>query len=339
MILFPELVYKFFYVKLTKLAYNNKQYNKMIGVSIVKKVQILMSTYNGEKYVSEQIDSILQQDYPNIEFLIRDDGSKDSTVSILEKYSHEHPNIKLFIGENKGVIRSFFELLLQASDEAEYFAFCDQDDFWKPQKVARAVSLLDIESPDQPLLYISRLDIVDEQLNTLKQSPVPPKGPSLENALIQNIANGCVMVFNKQMVNTFKSHLPNVDKVMMHDGWFYLLGTALGKIIYDEQSHLLYRQHSSNVLGMADNKFKSALIRYRNFKKNGKDKPHSVQAEEFYRLFKEDLSEEQRNLFHQFLYQRQTFIKRMSYTLTTPLYRQNDRDTFLFKALYLFNKY
>ena len=95
----------------------------------------------------------------------------------------------------------------------------------------------------------------------------------------------------------------------------------------------------ANVLGTADNKFKSAIIRYRNFQKTGKDKPHSVQAEEFYRLFKEDLSEEQKNLFHQFLYQRQTFTKRMSYTLTTPLYRQNDRDTFLFKALYLFNKY
>ena len=109
----------------------------------MKKVQILMSTYNGEKYVNEQIDSLLQQDHTNLEILIRDDGSKDSTVSILEEYHKENPNIKLIIDKNKGVISSFFELAMKASEEADYFAFCDQDDYWKPQKISRAVNLLE----------------------------------------------------------------------------------------------------------------------------------------------------------------------------------------------------
>ena len=195
----------------------------------MKKVQILMSTYNGEKYVDEQINSLLQQDHANLEILIRDDGSKDSTVSILEKYNREYPNINLIIGENKGVISSFFELAMKASKEADYFAFCDQDDYWKPQKISRAVNLLDKEAPETPLLYFSRLDIVDEHLNSLKQSPIPPRGATLENALIQNIATGCTIVFNKKLLETFTSHLPNVNQVTMHDSWFYLLATAFGK--------------------------------------------------------------------------------------------------------------
>ena len=305
----------------------------------MKKVQILMSTYNGEKYVDEQINSLLQQDHTNLEILIRDDGSKDSTVSILEKYNREYPNINLIIGENKGVISSFFELAMKASKEADYFAFCDQDDYWKPQKISRAVNLLDKEAPETPLLYFSRLDIADEHLNILKQSPIPPRGASIENALIQNIATGCTIVFNKKLLDTFKSQLPNVNQVTMHDSWFYLLATALGKIVYDDQSQILYRQHSSNVLGMANNKVKSAMIRYRNFKKEGQRKPYTIQAQEFFRLYKDQLKDNQRKLFNDFLFKRQALMKRMAYSLTTPLYRQNMRDTIIFKLLYSINKY
>ena len=87
----------------------------------------------------------------------------------------------------------------------------------------------------------------------------------------------------------------------MHDSWFYLLATALGKIVYDDQSQILYRQHSSNVLGMANNKVKSAMIRYRNFKKEGQRKPYTIQAQEFFRLYKDQLKDNQRKLFNDFL--------------------------------------
>lgn len=305
----------------------------------MKKVQILMSTYNGEKYVEQQIESLIQQDHKNLEILIRDDGSTDNTVSILEKYSAQYPNIKVIKGVNKGVISSFFELVLNASGEADYFAFCDQDDFWKQSKVSRAVSLLEKENPSVPLLYFSRLDIVDEKLQFLKHSQIPPQGATLENALIQNIATGCTIVFNKTMLQLFKSHVPDTKKVTMHDAWFYLLGTAFGKVIYDEQSHLLYRQHSSNTLGMSDNKLKSALIRYKTFKKNGDKKPYTVQTEEFYQLFKDELNDEQKKLIHDFLYKRQSLLSRIVYAVNTPLYRQNGRDTLIFKILYVLNSY
>ncbi|MFP3125530.1 glycosyltransferase family 2 protein [Ectobacillus funiculus] len=305
----------------------------------MEKVQILLSTYNGEKYIRQQLDSLLGQDYTNISILIRDDGSKDETVSIVEAYSKKHNNITLIKGENKGVISSFFELILHASPDASYYAFCDQDDFWKPTKVSRAVSLLGKEDTRTPLLYFSRLDIVDEQLQLLKHSQIPPQGAGLENALIQNIATGCTIVFNRTMRELFQAHTPRIEMVTMHDAWFYLLGTAFGKVIYDEQSHLLYRQHSSNTLGMADSKLKSALVRYKTFKKKGHQKPYTTQTAEFYRLFEGELQDHQKKLIHDFLYKRQSLLGRISYAVSTPLYRQNERDTLIFKLLYALDNY
>ncbi|MBP3039373.1 glycosyltransferase family 2 protein [Bacillaceae bacterium Marseille-Q3522] len=305
----------------------------------MKKVQILMSTYNGENYVREQIDSLLKQDYQEVEILIRDDGSKDGTVSILDEYSRQYQQITIVKGANKGVIASFFELVALADEAAGFYAFCDQDDVWKQEKVSRAVSLLEKENPAVPLLYFSRLDLVDENLHFLKKSQIPPAGPGFDNALIQNIATGCTIVINNAMLQLCKAHMPDEKKVTMHDGWFYLLGTALGKVIYDDQSFLLYRQHSSNVLGMANSKWKSAKIRYHNFKKMGKNKPYTLQAEEFYRLFQDDLKKEQKQIVFDFLNKRRSFLQRIGYALKTPLYRQNNRDTILFKLLYTLNSY
>lgn len=304
----------------------------------MKKVQVLMSTYNGEKYVSQQIDSLLEQEYPNLDILIRDDGSKDNTVSIIKEYSEKHPNIKLIIDKNKGVISSFFDLVQQAA-ESDYYAFCDQDDFWQSGKISRALSLLEEEDSTIPLLYFARLDIVDDQLQRLKLSPIPPSGVGFTNAIIQNVATGCTIVFNHAMRKLFLSAVPDIDKVTMHDSWFYLLGSAFGKVVYDEQSNLLYRQHSSNTLGMADNKLKSALVRYKTFKKKGHQKPYTTQTEEFYRLFGQDLMPEQRKLVEDFLYKRNSLVGRISYVARTPLFRQNKRDTMIFKFLYLLNSY
>lgn len=305
----------------------------------MKKAQILLSTYNGEKYIKEQLESLLKQDYPDLNILIRDDGSKDSTISIVGDYQEKHSNIELIKGKNVGVISSFFDLILQADEHADFFAFCDQDDYWKPTKLSRAISLLEKEDSSTPLLYFSKLDLVDDQLQFLKHSQIPPRGTGLENALIQNIATGCTIVFNRAMLELFKSKVPDVENITMHDAWFYLLATAFGKTVYDEESHLLYRQHSSNTLGMANNKLKSAMIRYKNFQKTGKEKPFTKQTEEFYRLFKDELSSNQRKLVEDFLYKRESFVNRLLYTMNTPLYRQNQRDTIIFKLLYALKSY
>jgi hypothetical protein len=141
------------------------------------------------------------------------------------------------------------------------------------------------------------------------------------------------------MREQFLSHILNKDKVTMHDSWFYLLGSALAKVIYDEQSHLLYRQHSSNTLGMANNKWKSAMVRYKTFKKEGEHKTYTQQTEEFYQLYKDMLTPKQCKLIEDFLYKRNSFLGRISNAAASPLYRQNNRDTIIFKLLYALNSY
>ena len=109
-----------------------------------KKVAVVLSTYNGEKYVKEQLDSILKQTYKNVEIIVRDDGSKDSTVEIIKEYQEKHKNIKLVVGENLGFIKSFFELLKIA--EADYYSYADQDDIWVKNKIELAVV---VSSPEE----------------------------------------------------------------------------------------------------------------------------------------------------------------------------------------------
>ena len=147
----------------------------------VSKVQVLLSTYNGEKYLKEQLDSLLAQDYPNIDILIRDDGSKDSTKQILTGYEN-HKNIRVIYGSNIGITASFLELLKISDPEAEFLAFCDQDDVWLKDKISRAVAALQKHPSDIPLMYCSRLTIVDESLRIIGYSKLPRKGLSFNNA-------------------------------------------------------------------------------------------------------------------------------------------------------------
>ena len=140
----------------------------------MKKVQILLSTYNGEKFVEEQIESLLNQDYQNINILIRDDGSKDQTKSIIKRYKTNYPEkISVMDDSNIGVKKSFMKLIEQASESADYIVFCDQDDYWEPKKISRLVEVMEKEDQEIPLMYFSKLNIVDSQLNYLRQSPDP----------------------------------------------------------------------------------------------------------------------------------------------------------------------
>ena len=144
------------------------------------KVQILMSTYNGEEFVREQLDSILAQSYPDVDILIRDDGSQDDTFVILKEYEERHSNIRAYQGENIGVNKSFFELLRKSNQEAAYIGFCDQDDYWLPEKIEKAAEQL--ERLDGPALYCSAKTLVDENLEPLNSQQNPHRIPGFGNA-------------------------------------------------------------------------------------------------------------------------------------------------------------
>lgn len=218
------------------------------------KVQVLLSSYNGEKYIEEQIDSILKQEEVEISLLVRDDGSTDKTIEILKRLSADK-RITYYQGENIKPARSFMDLV-NKSGEFDYFAFADQDDVWDSKKIISAINKLkenEDENKNKPLLYMSALEIVDENLNTIETKKVDGNF-TFEGAIIKNFATGCTQVFNKKLRDIIKSYTPNY--IIMHDSWITRVCYAVGgNVIIDDNTYIKYRQHSGNVLGYKDEGF------------------------------------------------------------------------------------
>lgn len=217
----------------------------------MRKVLVMMSTYNGEKYLHEQIYSILNQEEVDVNILVRDDRSKDTTLKFLETYKQEG-KINFYYGENLKSARSFMDLIDKASEKYDYYAFSDQDDYWLPDKLISAINFL--EKYDRiPALYMSSATIVDENLSYITDKIIKSFN-NFENAVIKNEAIGCTQVFNLSLLRFLKMYKP--DFIMMHDSWVCRVCHAIGgKVIIDEKSHILYRQHNNNVLGYHENAF------------------------------------------------------------------------------------
>ncbi|WP_223065896.1 glycosyltransferase family 2 protein [Paenibacillus caui] len=306
-------------------------------------IQVLLSTYNGEKYIKEQLDSVLAQQGVSLNLLIRDDGSIDSTCSIIENYVEKNQGRILFSqGANSGAKGSFFKLIEQSSDGMDYYAFCDQDDIWEPGKLQRAVSLLKQEDNDLPLMYCSATRMVDNTLSYLGTWPsVPRKSLTLYNALVENIAVGCTMVMNRAAMELVKKHLPrDYANVIMHDWWVYLIVSAFGKVNFDDTPHLLYRQHGGNVLGgQTDGVLAKWRKRLKRFSQGQNHYILSNQARLFYSTFEPHLSDEHKKSILQFMNTlEQNAAHRMIYAIHSPFYRQSALDNLVLKVIYAARK-
>lgn len=203
-------------------------------------VYVLISTFNGEQYVRYQLDSVLEQNYPQIHIHIRDDGSSDTTPIILGEYAQRYPNISVILGANIGVVCSFMALLRLHGDSNGYFAFCDQDDIWCDDKILRAVETMQSSASPESCLYFSRLELVNKEGCTYGLSDVPRK-ISFGNALIENVVTGASAVFGTRIKDIFLMGRP--DCMVWHDWWLYLVATAFGCVMYDEEPTIQYRRH------------------------------------------------------------------------------------------------
>lgn len=214
---------------------------------------VLLSTYNGEKYLDDQLESLCNQVGVDLKILIRDDGSTDSTHEVIKRWREKFPNMFDFLqGKNVGFAMSFTYLLQVAIEkypDVEYYAFCDQDDVWLPDKIKVAVERLkEDEMSDIPVTYCSNTTQVDEELNKIRLSWKPGKVClTKERSMIQSYAVGCTMVFNKKAADIYVSHVPRDLRV--HDFLMFQLCMFLGKVIYDDTPHILYRQHHNNSIG------------------------------------------------------------------------------------------
>lgn len=215
-------------------------------------VAILLCTYNGQRYLADQLDSFVSQTHQNWKVWVSDDGSGDGTLALLETYRQNWRagQMSILAGPRSGVTANFLSLVCNGAINAEYYAYSDQDDIWNPDKLERAVRWLDGVPAVTPALYCSRTRCVDEENNEIGLSPLFTKPASFANALIQNIAGGNTMVINRAARALLREAGANVPAVI-HDWWTYLVVTACGGAVhYDRYPSLRYRQHGANLIGI-----------------------------------------------------------------------------------------
>ncbi len=217
----------------------------------VPKVAILLCTMQGQRFLAEQLNSIATQSHPVWEIWASDDGSDDHTHAILEYYQSHwgDDRISIHAGPAEGSTANFLSLTCRADIDADYFAYADQDDIWEADKLERAVAWLETVPPGVPALYGSRTLLVDARNQHLGYSPLFTKGPSFRNALVQNVAGGNTMVFNRAARDLLRQAGENVLAVT-HDWWAYMVVTGCGgQVHYDPYPTVRYRQHENNLIG------------------------------------------------------------------------------------------
>lgn len=301
-----------------------------------KRILILLSAYNGEKYIGEQLNSLFALG-GDFEFTIRvrDDGSSDSTPAILAAYGRER-GVEVINGENVGFNASFFALMEGAEETYDYYALCDQDDVWLPGKFERAVPMLEKENAAQPLLYSGVLCLTGEDLSGKRTLPYPKRGPSFYNAMIQDICSGHTMVFNAALLRLLKGSYR--EGLMNYDHWIYLAASSFGKVIYDSEPQVLYRQHGENAVGAQDGFFKKTARRLR-YLKQARGGAMARQLAAFYEAFGGSLREEYRQEISDFLASGKNFCSRIKYACKSRAVRQSGAETLLFRLLYVFGKF
>ena len=213
------------------------------------RVAILLSTYNGARFLPAQLESFQRQTEPDWLLLWRDDGSSDATIDIMDAFAREigaERCRRVVVPGRLGVAGSFYALLAAAGPLGLPVAFSDQDDVWLPEKLARALGALD--AGEGPVLYCSRQMLVDDGLDPIGPSAPFHRPPSFAAALTQNIATGCTIVLDPAAAALVAASTPPVGP--LHDWWSYLLVTgAGGRVVADPEPTMLYRQHAANLVG------------------------------------------------------------------------------------------
>ena len=214
-------------------------------------VTILLCTFNGERFLAQQLASLERQTFKNWKLIASDDGSSDQTKSILHAFrkSFAPGKVNIIDGPRRGAPANFLFLACGKNLASDYYAFCDQDDVWEADKLARAIGVLEQAGLDVPALYGSRTSLIDEAGKMIGFSPLFPKTPTFRSALVQSIAGGNTMVFNQKARDLLAFCGADIN-IPSHDWWLYQVTSACGGCVrYDAYPSVRYRQHSQNVIG------------------------------------------------------------------------------------------
>ena len=223
------------------------------GHAVRRGIMLLLATYNGGQFLGKQIDSLAAQTVDDIDILVSDDGSADRTLEVLRTRAAGWPKggMRLLEGPGRGFAENFRHLVHAAGDRHAYYAFCDQDDVWHRDKLARALAWHARQDAGRPALYCTRTRLVDADGAPIGLSPLFPHPPGFRNALVQSLAGGNTMVLNAAAFDLLGRSLERTG-ILMHDWWSYLIVSGAGGVVhYDPAPSLDYRQHGGNAIGGA----------------------------------------------------------------------------------------
>ena len=230
------------------------------------KVQILLATYNGEKFLCEQLDSIINQEYKSWELLIHDDGSNDNTILIINEYKNNFPKKVRLLNDQKNfssASKNFFHLIENRSREANLYCLCDQDDIWHKSKLKFFVEIYNSKEDKEPLLIHSDLSLIDDKGQLLENSHNKlinnqKNFISKNTALYYNAVPGCALSINSNLADKI-----SYSKFMVMHDWWILLSAIYENtnVIYIDFPLVKYRQHSGNVLGYKKNNIFILVLR------------------------------------------------------------------------------
>lgn len=261
-------------------------------------VAVVMSTYNGERYLPEQVRSVIGQQGCYVHLFVRDDGSHDDTVNLLSRYAKQGL-LTYEAGENKGVVGSFFAALAMPSHEFSYVAFCDQDDVWHPDKLSRALEVLRPRDQSIPQLYCSEYVFCNEQLVPIEKSHLNRIGVRFSTLMAESVCSGNTCVMNRTLVDEL---LANGSKgVYTHDWWCALVAAGLGELTFDNFASLDYRRIESSVSPTGSGGLSLLLFRLRTFLGQGQLAQITAQLRHYQRRYGDRLCSENRALLDRML--------------------------------------
>lgn len=315
-----------------------KGWGNIMNIKSKINVAILMSTFNGERFIEEQINSIRNQTFKDWTLYIRDDGSTDETISIINRFEKKDNRIRLISDNMKRLrpMKSFLTLLKEV--EADFYFFCDQDDFWKRNKLKVMINQILNQDNRKPNLVYCNLQCVDSSLN-----PIDNKFNSLVGTVtgfsrcITNDMPGCVMLINKVLRNLTVKYTTNYKEIMMHDWWIALIAQFCGKIIFLNDRLILYRQHGDNAVGAGKNGSTFKKIFQKGIVKKQEELVIQtyLQMTNFFKTYKNFISEKDIRIIRNLILCRyKNAVYRLNFLIKNDIHSTYGLRTFAYDALF-----
>ena len=295
------------------------------------RIAVLMSTYNGERFLCEQIDSILSQEGDfELSVFIRDDGSTDHTISILQSYQY-HSCVDVIYGNNIGVNASLMDLINHIDTLYDYYSISDQDDVWYKYRLQTAINYLKGHE-QQVSLWSCMEELADQEMKVYASLPLPKHLGEFYNAMLQNKTPGHTQVFNQKLFELLRGY--PASKMYLYDRVIYMIACAFGQVLYAERSCGRYRQHTSNEMGFDHNNWKVFLHRIKVFM-GGQFEENAKQLKFFSEYYADRLDMKIIKEIESFLYSRQTFLNRVRYSINTKVICDSRLELLFFRVAYI----